>query len=844
MKVKLSHILLVAYLILASLITKKIQIIPLALFAAAFFAVNFLWKGKISSGLEHLAYVIIAFIPFPFFLYLFLIHLPFAVFGLLLEKRAFLKSYILGFAVSLLSTVIIYTASNYLGLKLNFIIILLIFYLPAVLAFAAALRKKKASEAFNLGLNEYSIILLALLATAFVGMNIATNDSLFISNGTYLYTKFELIVKSIQDYSTFPLYDPATSQGESPFLFESPLVFSHLAFVSIMLPLIQPVAFYNAFSLFTVLLAVLSLSLLLRSALGLYEDKDSLFSAFVISLGSILIGLNFYFMQLLESYKQFFAFPINYLILSMILDRPKTFREVSLICCMIALTFIIHTPHGVGIILISFSLFLLIMLNIYFSGQMNEVGKWIVLHKAKILALAMLLFLFSLFYIMPPFIFKDFLEDKPDVVWMNFITKPKNYFRDFIYDSPFSLKYPDIARNDDKKAGPFISVFGFASLLAVLVFFRKKAPSGLWLFSGAYALHFFLSSIIINHPAIGSLEYAFRTAQPYFIIVLGTFICALIIMIGNKNAKILLAVILIAATLHMLPYAKENIWNVHQESVISGKAFQNEVDFIKNLPADGRIMTYGLFANAVDPAMASLTGKYFSRFHLTQYARSRSVYSKIHSPHSFGQTDELLSMSGAELSNYLRLGGYKYVFLYLAHPVGNFAAMRLYPNFTYPVYQNNAIAILAVNGSNYAEKVNVLEVLNPDVYKGDGGYKYLALSRNYTYPKNARFSKTAKEPEHLAFKRTSPTEVEIFGNFDDNEWVTFKETYSLRWKAYISEKEAPVYASSADLVLVQAAKGDKIVLKYGILPVERVFGALSLIAALALLIWIVFLGTE
>ena len=45
----------------------------------------------------------------------------------------------------------------------------------------------------------------------------------------------------------------------------------------------------------------------------------------------------------------------------------------------------------------------------------------------------------------------------------------------------------------------------------------------------------------------------------------------------------------------------------------SGLVYSQELEFIKNLPNDGRILTYGLFNNAVDFGGNYLTKKYFSR---------------------------------------------------------------------------------------------------------------------------------------------------------------------------------------------------------------------------------------
>ena len=141
MKIKFAQIILIIYLVIISIITKNTQLVALGLLIIAFIAAYLLSKNKIFSSIENLLYILIALIPFPYLLSLFLIYLPFAVFGLLLTKRSFTKSYILGFAVSLIPTILLYTASNYLNFPLSFFTISLFFYLPIVIAVFIAITK-------------------------------------------------------------------------------------------------------------------------------------------------------------------------------------------------------------------------------------------------------------------------------------------------------------------------------------------------------------------------------------------------------------------------------------------------------------------------------------------------------------------------------------------------------------------------------------------------------------------------------------------------------------------------------------------------------------------------------
>lgn len=832
MKVRLTQALLALYLAIVSVIIRDFNAISWLLFAAFLLLYFFFSENKFFSSSENLVYVLIALSPFPYLLSLFALYLPFAVFGMVFARKGFIKSYIFGFAVSLLSTILLYTASNYFSMKLNFLVILAFFYTPPFIALLFSMRKNKALDFLNIQFKEYSIILAILAATLFVSINIVNNNSLFVSNGTYMFTKFNLIVKEVQSSGNFPIYDPATSSGESPFLFETPIFFSHLAFAKILLGFIPNVTFYNLYTLFIMFLSTLGLSLLLERIIYSEENEKKFSDILTIILGSIAIGLNFYFAQYLEAFKESFIFPINYLMFSLILEKPKEFRQMAIILCLIALSFIAHTSQGVGIVLLSFSLTALTPL--FQKMPVHEIKNWLLKNKIKI-ALSFVIILFmSLFYIAPAFIFKDFLEKKGEMEWNRLVEYSKSYGRGFIFDVPLSLKNPDVTRNDDKKFSPFISILGPIALITLLLL--RKMPKGLAIFLLAYLMHFALSAIAITHPLVGSMEYSYRTAFPYLLILLVVGICSLIAALKQDHLKYALILIFAGNLLYVLPMVRSNIENIHREQFISGDILKEEIEFAKKLPNDGRMITYGLFANAIDPAMATLTNQYLSRYHLTEYARSRSIYSKIHGTHSFGQEDFVFNKTGTELYNYLRLGGYKYIFANICHPAGAFITKELYPNFVFALYQNQCFVFLRVNNASYSEKVGILEKVDGEAYKTPEGYKHLALSPHFNFGANIPYSPEVLNPEPLEYKRISPTEALINGNFKDNEWAVFKEDYFSRWKAYMNGKEVPILATNHNSVLIKTIEGSSIRLKYSILPIERVIGALSFISALVIVL--------
>ncbi len=843
MKVKLTQIVLAIYLVAVSILMKDYNLVPWLLFAASLLLSFFLGKNILFLSLENLIFVLIALSPFPYLLLLFLLYLPFAVFGMLFSERSFIKSYIFGFAVSLIPTILLYIGSNYLGFRLSFPIIISFFYLPALIALFIVVRNGRFPGAVALSFREYALILAILAPTLFVAMNIANDGSLFISNGTYYFSKFGLIAKSIASNGDFPIYDPSISAGESPFLFETPLMFSHIAFANIMLPFIPQLVFYNLYSFFILFISILSMALLLSAIANASHNaghkRGDLWNTAIIALGSLIIGLHFYFVQFLESFKAFFVFPLHYLLFALVLEKPQNIKETAALGYLAVLAVTIHVAHGIGIVLLLVSLVFLMLLRGYCKDKQG-IKAWLLNNKAMISMAAIILVLLPLFYVAPTVIFRDFLEDRPKTDWKNAPHAAYSYIRDFFAgESQISLSYPDVAKNDDKRFGPFISVLGLLSLVLIFLFYKSEGLANARLFAGAYLGHFLVSSIIINSQLVGSMEYSYRTATPYLLIVLVASICAIAVNIQQKYIKIFLVLLLLAGFAQMAPLAKRNIENIHQERIISGDVLSQEIDFIGNLPVDGRVITYGLYSNAIDPAMAFLTGRYFSRNLLTTNPRSRGVYAKIHGTNAFGQEDFVLNKSAAEVYNYLRIGGYKYIFADICHPAGAFIAQKLYPDFSAPLYQNQCLVFLGINGSNYAEKVSVLEEVDEEAYKTPEGYKYFALSPHFDFGEGMPYSKEASEPEPLEFRRIKPTEVSIYGNFENNDWVVFKEDYFGRWKAYMDGKEIPVFATNHNSILLRTIRGRLITLEYRVLPVERIIGALSFISALVILIALV-----
>jgi len=731
--------------------------------------------------------------------------------------------------------------TTYSSIQLNYPAIFAIFYsLPLM---AILILKKDSLRFLEIDNKECMFILIVLLFTIVIAANILDDKSLFMSNGVRIFSRTQVAAKGLDTYGAVPIYNPGIAQGEATYLWNTPSFKVHVALADYLLKSKSPILLFNAQSFFILFLSALSLGILYKSITN-YEESN--INMLAVTATAVIIGLNFYFLQMLESFKAYYIYPIAYLFLSIILDNPKEFNDFLILMYIPVLFITAHLPYGSGVILIGAILFL-ITKSYYLKdkSEMHHFIGWIIKNKLKIAATLIIIFLLPVFYLSSSFIYKDSLDQSIRSKVLNFgsiMSDAAGFFKGLYYDNVLSLRYPDVNRLDDHKIGFFISVFGMASFFFLLFLYKSNSTHKFRIFAFAYILNLVVCSLI--EPKIGILlggGLSYRTAQPYLLILMGASLVTLIHFFKNKYIKYALIIMIVIAFVHTIPYARQNITNVHKEYFASGEVYKEELDFIKKLPMDGRIMTYGLFSNAVDFGSNYLTDRYFSRNERTEFNIERNLFEKVHGQNSFGDPNLILSKSGTELSNYLILGGYKYLFVNGCHPIGNYVVSVLYPNFTYPIYQNNCLLFLVVNNTNYAEKVDLVKKVPDEAYMQKNGYKYIALSPYYSFGENLDFKETPKTPEALKFQRLSPTEVQIFGNFEDNDFVVFKEEYFPRWKAYMDNKEIPVLVNNNNMILIKTGKGSSILLKYVVLFKEKIFGALSFIAYLGLIVLIAYM---
>ncbi|MDP3766169.1 MAG: hypothetical protein Q8R04_06670 [Nanoarchaeota archaeon] len=835
MKIKILQLLAIGYFVLLSIILKQFNILPMALLIAAIIADYF---TGIRSGIKNQLYILsaLSFISPVFFI--FLLYLPFAVFGPFLKNGNFIRNYVLGYAISFIPSLVIYLISTYLGVSLKLPAVILIFYLLPLIAIF--LLKNKSVKAFELSDKGSIIILAILLFTTIIAASIVDSKNIFIINGVREYVRVHTAFKGLMDNGLIPIYNPTAGHGEATYLWVSPLFYTQLGLANFFLSFMHPILFFNAYSFFILLISTLAIVPLLWAIFG-EEEPNSGLAALIIIFGAVSAGLNFHNLVRLESIKQFTAYPVAYLLVSIILNNPKTFAEYLLVPYLLAVDFMINVSHAVGIIVLAIVTLLAVKLyDFQIRKVANEVWHIIVKNKLKFFMAIVIIALLPLAYLSSGFVFKEFLVDLPKV---NYADVPHNTYEEIksMFADPnsnaLSLKFPDIRTNEDERYGPYISVFGMISFVILMLMFKAKNLRNFRIFSFGVFMHFFLVSFLKSASArVGSLGIFYtRTIQPYFLVMLVAAVCILIYLSRPKYMKLALLSSLIIAFAYSMPLAQKNITNIHVEQFASGEVYKQEVEFIKNLPVDGRIMTYGLFGNVVDYGMADLTGRYFSRNERIELAINRSVYEKIHGQNSFGEPDIILKKSGTELINYFRLGGYKYLLINACHPIGNYVALNVYPNYTYPLFQDNCLVFLVVNKTNYAEKVDLVKDVDENIYKKSDGYRYITLSNDYKFDRNsANFKDVPKEPEPLKFERPSWTKVRILGDFKDGDFVVFKEQYFTRWKAFMNSKQIPVYANNHDFILVRTLKGNEINLEYGIISKEKIFGVLSLIGALGL----------
>ncbi len=840
MNLKLTPLLVISYFLLVLVFLKIFSVLSVILFLIAF-AIDYF--TNIKSGIKNLLYFLASSSVFQPLFYIFLIYIPFSIFGLLLRERNFIKSYILGFTISLIPSVIIYLISTYLTIPLKIIEIIVIFYILPIMGIF--ILKKKTLGVFELKFMELLYILIIFFFTVLIGIKVLDNENLFMANHAREFYRIENIFNGLNNNGLIPIYDPAMGLGEATYLWVPPSALTNIALVQLFLKFIPPILFVNAHLLFMLFLSTIALGLLFFSILN--KEYSTLNFLAVIST-TLLIGLNFFSLQSMESVKIFYAYPVAYLFLSLIIQNPITFKEFLILMFISSFIVTLHPAYGIEVLMIAIPLFLLCKL--YYYKNREEIVyflSWIVKNKLKIFIILAIIVLLPLFYISASFLFTDYyvpLAEKKltfNTIKLDIISYFKEFYSNEIHY--LSLDYPDLNRMDEHKFGFFISVFGVLSFLVLITLYKAKETKNFRMLVLSYLIYLILLSLIRNISLrVGGL---FRVAGPYLLIILGASILLLSCISKIKFIKVISISIIFIAFLHTIPSAMQLVGNIHKEAFMGGNVYKNEIEFLKSIPTDGRIMTYGLFNNVIDFGVAYHTGRYGSRSERTETTSERSIWEKIHGQNSFGEPDQVLTKSGIELSNYLRLGGYKYVFMNLAHPIANYVTSQIYPNFSYPIYQNGPLVFLVVNNTNYAEKVDLIENIDEEIYKKKDGYKYVGYSKLYNFDiRNISKKDYPMEPQPLKFERLSPTKVIIYGNFNDNEWVVFKEQYFSRWKAYINSKAAKVLATNFDLILIRTLKGDNIILEYSILAKEKLIGMLSIAGYLGLSIMIIFLLKE
>jgi hypothetical protein len=707
------------------------------------------------------------------------------------------------------------------------------------------LLKKKSLESLEVNNKEAIFLFVVLFSVTIIAIGIVDNESLFMSNGTRVYSRLQYAIDGLVSQGVIPIYNPGIGQGEATFLWDSPSRAAHFIIPNFMLKFFPGILFFNAYSFFILFISVLALGILFDSILN---KEKSMSNTLAISAVTVSIGLSFHFLQLLESLKQFTALPLAYLLLSIVIGNPKTFREYLILAYSLLIIMTIHPGYGFGVIAIA--IFTFILMKSYYIKNNEEIKQfmnWTIKSKFLILFTLLTLILLPIFFFSGGAIYGDFLaQSNIKIDWSpNAIkTGVMNFFTDFFTDdiNILSLRYPDVRRIDDQVIGGFISVFGILSLALLLVLYKLKDIKNFRAFVYGYVLYLIFFAIFSSK--LFFLSGAIRTTKPYLIIILGASILCFICLFKKKSIKFALIALVFIAFIHTIPFATQNITNIHREMYMSGNVYQNEMEFVKQLPIDGRIMNYGVFNNVIDFGSNLITGRYFSREEREELLyHGRTIYFKrVHSSHSFGDPDLVPTKSGMELSNFFRLGGFKYLFLNVCHPMGSLVASKIYPDFSYPIYQNDCMVFLIVNNTNYVEKVDLAKNVDDEVYKQEDGYKYTTIGNFHDFNlESIEFTNNPKKPQPLEFKRLSPTKVNVFGEFNDNEWVLFKEIYWPRWKAFIDGKELQIFADNHEQILIKTIKGNTINLEYSVLPIEKIFGVLSIIGFLSFSTFILFL---
>src|SRR3989338_3285489 len=488
MKISISDAIIAVYLILVFIFIKSFSVFPLIMLGLAYICA---YAFKIKPEIKNLIYVLVAMSSFAPIVVLFAVYLPFSIFGFLLKKRNFLKSYILGYGISYLSVMLIYLLSVYLRIRLNLFVITLVFYLPPVFGFLRVLSKKMPMDVFKISKREFIAVVLLLFFTMFIGFSIISDKSVFIANSTNQWARAKFFSDSIEKYGEIPIYQHNIAQGEAT-LWESPLLYNAIAFLNVAFKGISPVYIFNAFSVFILLLSVWALFILFESIL---EGKIGSGWNFAGMLSvSALAGLNFYFLHMMESFKQFSAYPIDRLLLVLIIDDLADARDYLTAVFLILMSFLLHATHAFGVIIMASALFVLIKLNsCKISGLPQQCVSWLAKNWKALAAVFLPLALLPLYYLTPHTIFKDFVAQADFFRTPNVLSAAYNYVTEIFMDSntnPLKLRYPQHGRLDDNIFGPVIAIFGIASLIILLLKVRSKDTRKFFLFLAAFVIGF------------------------------------------------------------------------------------------------------------------------------------------------------------------------------------------------------------------------------------------------------------------------------------------------------------------------------------------------------------------
>src|SRR3989344_1133114 len=866
MNVRLLHAATALYLAIFFVWTAQFSILPLALFAVAL-AVDYL--TRLEQGVKNLLFLVAALSAIPPVLWIFLLLLPFSVFGSLLSGKGFSKSYILGFALSFITANIIYILTTYFSVRMNMALVVLLFYM--VPALGAVVLRKKAMRGFSIGAKECLFVLFVLLSASVVAVHIIDDQSLFMANGVRIFTRVQVAFDGLQEGGMVPIYNPGIAQGDPTYLWNTPSFKVHVALLNYLVPFVPPILFVNGLSFFILFLSTIGLGVLLKAFVGREEGNGGEWSSratIMVSVVSALIGLNFVFLQLLPRMMANYTYPIAYLLLAIILGNPRKFTDVLLMMYIAAILISIHLPYGSGILFIAGCLLLVKKWHCFRGGEEPKkmLGR-IKANKAKGMGAVILIALIPLFYVSAGFMFSDFLDQDTRQAALT----PSSMAKDMVGNIQSFVKtggevlhvatwnplhilsgnYPDVRRIDDHRAGFFVAGAGLLSFLVLMAFIRSPLTRNFWLFVGAFALHLVLAGLFYSKLTIYFAGF-WRTSYPFVLVIAGAAVLVQMSLWKSKVVVYALAAVMLFGFVHAVPYAKQNIGNIHQEMFASGEISTGELDFIRGLPNDGRILTYGMFNNAIDFGGNYLTGKYFSRDERAEFNLKRKLFEKVHGQDSFGEPDIVLAKSGVELANYLRLGGWKYLWLDARHPISQHVILELTPgigrqiygdvpdkyksgnatDYAYPIYANGPFFMFTVNGSNYAEKVDVVRNLTESVYSTGRGYAYTAISPYYHFGPGGGAVDVPLDPGAVAVERVSPTEARLSGDFREGGYVVFKEYYFERWKAYMNGREVPVLSTIQELVLIKTEKGESITLVYGVLPKEKVVAAVSFLAHL------------